>query len=252
MQKICYFFSMTVIHSTVAPQVAQVFQQLPFEDLGAIRPWLEARGYEIRYTRFLEGDTPPDPASYGLLVALGGFMGVHDEAEYPWLRTEKAALTAAMRAGVPTVGICLGAQLIAHCLGAEVARNPEREIGFFPVEWEGFPGAATLPVFHWHGDTFAIPEGARRIGSSAACKNQGFWKPGVLGLQCHLEATPQSVDALVRNCAAELAPGMPFVQSAAAMQGVPEATFERMHQFLNDMLDRFFLNSKEPVNQELP
>lgn len=218
-----------------APLRIQVFQHVPFEDIGCMAPWAESQGHALRYTRLFAGDLPPAPSDYDLLIVMGGPMGVHDEGRLPWLTAEKRALHRALEADKAVLGICLGAQLIADVLGAPVTRNRFPEIGWHAVElaavagrtWmaEAFPSA--FPAFHWHGDTFGIPAGAVVLGSSAACVNQGFlYGERTLALQFHPEATEAGVEDLLRECGEELRPG-PFVQDAAAiragMDRIPEA-----------------------------
>ncbi len=200
------------------PLRIEILQHVAFEGLGSMEAWFKSRGHELRYTRLYAGELPADPAGKGSpadwLVIMGGPMGVHDEAEFPWLVPEKRAIEAALKRGAAVLGVCLGAQLLAHVLGAEVGPNPEKEIGWFPVDpapdtaatWLGktFPGRFT--PFHWHGDTFAIPAGAVPLGSSHACKNQGFlYRENALGLQFHPEITPDALAGLLRHCGGELA-----------------------------------------------
>jgi GMP synthase-like glutamine amidotransferase len=197
-----------------------------------MEPWLRGRGHSLSYTHFHAGSLPPEtgaPADW--LIVMGGPMGVHDEADLPWLKAEKRAIRAALDRGAAVLGICLGAQLMADALGAAVGRNAHKEIGWHPVElspeakstWLGeiFPAAFT--PFHWHGDTFAIPAAAVPLGSSAACRNQGFlWNDRALALQFHPEVTPESLAALAVNCGEELAvPGGEqgrYVQDDAALR----------------------------------
>jgi len=194
-----------------------------------MEPLLRQKGHALSATHLYRGERLPAEADFDWLIVMGGPMGVHDEARYPWLASEKELIKAAIRAGKRVLGICLGAQLIAHVLGARVERNPYREIGWFEITRA--PAAAetilalalpaTAQVFHWHGDTFAIPAGARLLASSAACVNQGFIKDDrVVGLQFHLETTPQSATALVEHCGDEL-DGSQYVQSAAEMFADP-------------------------------
>ncbi|EZH78741.1 amidotransferase [Ectopseudomonas composti] len=206
----------------------QVLQHVPFEGVGSMAEWFQARGAAVHYTRFFEADARlPDPASCDLIVAMGGPMSVNDEAELPWLIEEKAFLRQAIEQGIPVLGICLGAQLIASALGARVQPNAQAEIGWFPV-WraesvgEGyfvFPDRVEL--LHWHGETFDLPEGARLLASSEACRHQAFQLgQRVIGLQCHPEMTPVIVTDLLAECANELRPG-PWVQTPAQLAAEP-------------------------------
>src|SRR5262249_14008572 len=139
-----------------------VLQHAPFEDIGSMADWLRARGSRVRHTRFFEDATLPEVADLDLVIAMGGPMSVNDEGTLSWLRSEKAFLRAALAGGVPVLGICLGAQMIASALGARVRRNPEPEIGWFPIEAmpappESFRLPSARRVFHWHGETFDLP-----------------------------------------------------------------------------------------------
>jgi GMP synthase-like glutamine amidotransferase len=209
-----------------------VFQHVAFEGPGALGPWALARGHSLSYTRLYAGGAPPAPDEYDWLIVMGGPMGVHDEKELPWLIAEKRALEAVLKTRKPVLGICLGAQLLADVLGARVTKNPEREIGWFPVEldaaaratWLGEAMPASFTPFHWHGDTFGIPQGAVPLGSSGACAHQGFlFGDRVLGWQFHPEVTRESLEALIENCGAELKADPSrgagrFVQDAAALR----------------------------------
>src|SRR6187402_480407 len=100
-----------------------VFQHVPFEGLGALEPFFEARSASVAYTRFFAGENPPSPEAFDMLVVLGGPMGVYDEDKHPWLREEKRALRAALTAGKPVLGLCLGSQLMSEVLGGIVTKN---------------------------------------------------------------------------------------------------------------------------------
>ncbi len=159
----------------------QVFQHVPFEALGAIEPWLAARDAQIGWTRFFEDPRIPAPDAYDWLIVMGGPMSANDEAALPWLRDEKRAIAAAIDAGKTVLGVCLGAQLIASALGANVTPNREREIGWFPIERVADPAAhpiarafpARAEVFHWHGETFDLPPCAVHLARSEACDDAG-------------------------------------------------------------------------------
>lgn len=192
-------------------------QHVPFEGPGTIEAWARQRGARIQCTRWHAGETAPDPADIDLLVIMGGPMGIYDEAEYPWLAQEKAFIRRAIDAGTRILGICLGAQLLADVLGARVYPGPHKEIGWHPLTRAAQAPPLlpdTLTAFHWHGDTFDLPEGAVRLASSEACLNQGFlFGEHIIALQFHLETTPESMEALIDNCAHELVDG-PHIQPA--------------------------------------
>lgn len=219
----------------------QVLQHVPFEGPASIATWAKARGHPLTTTHLDRGDGLPAVQSLDWLVVMGGPMSVDEERRYPWLGTEKAFIHQAIAAGKTVIGVCLGGQLIAAALGGRVRRAPQKEIGWFPVTLTpegrevrlGGVLPQRFPAFHWHGDTFDIPSGAVWIAASEACPNQAFLYEGrVLGLQFHLEATPESVAGLVAHCADDLVPG-PYVQTAEAIQAGTQACSQ-----LNELLWR--------------
>lgn len=186
-----------------------------------MEPWILRNGHAFSSTRLWTVDLLPDQDSFDALIVMGGPMNIYEEREYPWLKEEKKFILTAIQNGKKVLGICLGAQLIANVLGAKVYKNARKEIGWLPVQWtdacrtlkpfSAFPRETS--VFQWHGDTFSIPKDAVRLAGSEACENQAFLYDGrVLGLQFHLESTPESVRLLTENCREELADG-PFIQS---------------------------------------
>lgn len=220
-----------------------VLQHVPFEGLGSMEPWLLARGARITYTRFFKETALPPLDDLDLLIAMGGPMSVNDEARLPWLRAEKQFLAQAIASGIPTLGICLGAQLIASALGAPVTKNPLPEIGWFPLEPVSSstppPVAipAAVPVFHWHGETFALPPGAVSFARSVACAQQAFHLGGyVVGLQFHLETTAATAEALLQHCADELTPGT-FVQSAEEIRSAIGENCPRINRLMEQLLE---------------
>lgn len=205
-----------------------IIQHAPFEGPGAIAAWAGERGHEFALTMAVTGAFAA-PADYDLLVVMGGPMSANDEARFSWLAAEKTAVRAGIDAGKRVLGVCLGAQIVASVLGAAVTRNPEPEIGWFPVTLT--PGgrasrvSGSLPdplvAGHWHSDTFALPEGAVRVASSEACANQAFeYDEGrVVGVQFHLEWTAEGARALVERCSADLVPGTHVVTAEGFIAG---------------------------------
>ena len=188
-------------------------QHVPFEGLSSIEPFLKERGHSLTSTHLYADQVLPLVRDIDWLIVMGGPMGIYDEKIYPWLSAEKRFIKEAIDAGKIVLGICLGAQLIADALGANVYKNKYREIGWFSIsrttENESTILSSSFPdqveVFHWHGDTFDIPDGAIALASSKACKNQGFiLHDRVVGLQFHLETTLASASALIENCGDEL------------------------------------------------
>ena len=223
-----------------------VIQHVPFETPAAIANWCDLRGHTLQNTAIYQNEILPNLNSYEMLVLLGGPMNVNQTALYPWLHKEIKIIQQAILAEKKVFGICLGAQLIAAALDARIEKGPCKEIGWFPVTLvpnEGQIGlfdqlANPFYAFHWHGDTFQIPNGAFRIAESTACSNQAFqYKKHVLGIQFHLETNEQSLENLIEHCADELGDG-PWIQDAATMQNqtfrIPE-----LHQSLFSILDLF-------------
>ncbi|OHD71284.1 MAG: amidotransferase, partial [Spirochaetes bacterium RBG_16_49_21] len=196
-------------------------QHVPFEGPAHLSAASQKLRAELSYSRLFSGEKVPDPASFDLLVILGGPMGVYDEREYPWLVEEKNFIAQTLASGKRVIGICLGAQLLASLLGARVYRNSYKEIGWFPVTRSDDARSSAMgnilpdlfPAFHWHGDTFDLPAGALRLAESEACVNQGFiYEDRALGLQFHLESTAESIRQLYDNCGDEL-DGSRFVRT---------------------------------------
>jgi GMP synthase (glutamine-hydrolysing) len=219
-------------------------QHVPFEGPGFIESWALMRGHSLTGTRLFEGNPLPAVEELDWLVILGGPMNVYEESRYPWLGREKRFIGEAIRGGKIVIGICLGAQLIACVLGAKVARNHCREIGWFPVERAAQASQSRLsgflptrfPAYHWHGDTFEIPRGAVHLIRSEACENQAFaFGERVIGFQFHLESTRESAENLIQNCPEDLNEG-PYVQGPAAMLSEPER-FREANGLMTEFLD---------------
>jgi len=173
---------------------AVVIRHLAFEDLGHFAPVLAEAGYDARYCD-VGLDALDAAATADLLIVLGGPIGVYEDDKYPFLADEIALLTARLAAKRPTLGICLGAQLMARALGARVYPGPAKEIGFAPVTLTEAGRASCLagfegkPVLHWHGDTFDLPAGAMLLASTAICTQQAFaFGQNAIGFQFHPEA----------------------------------------------------------------
>ena len=177
------------------------FRHVPFEHLGLIAPALESRSIPFEYVDlFREATDAPRVEDADGFIFMGGPMSANDDL--PHVQQELALIQRAASVGKPVLGICLGAQLIAKALGARVFRNAVKEIGWYPVFWtEAAAGDALLSglsgsdmVFHWHGETFDLPEGAEWLARSEACLHQAFrWGSNVYGFQFHLEVTPEMI-----------------------------------------------------------
>jgi GMP synthase - Glutamine amidotransferase domain len=174
-----------------------VCQHVGYEILGTLNPLFKSEGFRLRYVNF--GRFPqeqPRMKGYNGLVLLGGPMNVDQIEHHPHLQHEVDMIREAVDLGMPVLGICLGSQLIARALGAEVKPNPKKEIGWHEVRLTEAGTSdpvlrhfqASERIFHWHGDTFDIPAGATHLAESAGCRNQAFrFGEKIYGLQFHLE-----------------------------------------------------------------
>ena len=188
-------------------------RHIAFEGLGLLDDLLVARGFSSRYldagVDAIAADTLLDA---DLVVILGGPIGVYEGEAYPFLAGELAAIAARLASKRPTLGICLGAQMIAKALGAAVAPGPRKEIGWAPIELTEEGRTSVLapltdtPVLHWHGDNLDLPAGAARLAATEACPNQAFAiGRHTLGLQFHIEADPATIERWLIGHCAELA-----------------------------------------------
>jgi GMP synthase-like glutamine amidotransferase len=223
-----------------------MLEHVPFEGPGHIEAWANRRGADISSTRFHEaGWYLPAAGEIDLLVVMGGPMSVYEDHIYSWLELEKLFLKDCIAAGCKIVGVCLGAQMAADALGARVYTNKHKEVGWFPVHKTATPHAVlqdmpeTTTVFHWHGDTFDLPDGALHLAYSDACAHQAFiWKEQVLGLQYHMEMGREHIDAMLDNCEHELQAAGDYMQSAYQIrEGFSQAG--ALPAMLEGVLDRF-------------
>jgi GMP synthase (glutamine-hydrolysing) len=188
-------------------------RHVAFEDAGLLAPLLAERGVDLVYR-----DAGVDPLSESdfiapdLLLVLGGPIGVYETREYPFLQEELAGLRARLAKRQATLGVCLGAQLMAAALGARVAPGPAKEIGYAPVELTDAGARSPLamlagvPVLHWHGDNLDMPESAERLAFTTICPTQAFSLGSyALGLQFHMETEPRALERWLIGHAVELA-----------------------------------------------
>lgn len=198
---------------------ALVLQHIACEPPGAYEDVLNERGARVDRVEVDEGEPLPARRAYDLIVAMGGPMSANDDAELPWLAPEKRLIRAAVEAGTPFLGVCLGAQLLAASLGAQVYGGREPEVGVLPVsltdEGKRDPVFAPLPpefaTLQWHGDTFDLPHGSVLLASSPAYANQAFRIGSAYGVQFHLEVT--------RSMASEWAQVPAYAASLERMRG---------------------------------
>jgi GMP synthase (glutamine-hydrolysing) len=181
-----------------------VFQHVAAEPLGTLDARIRARGHRIRFHNFQrDPDAQPNVDRYRGLIVLGGPMNVEDQHRYPHLTTELRAIEAALRQDKPVLGICLGAQLLAHVLGGPVRRHERHEIGWYDLittpEGRSDPVLASMgeraPVFQWHGCTWGLPSGAVQLARTDTCEQQAFrWGSSAYGFQFHLEADAPMIE----------------------------------------------------------
>lgn len=218
---------------------AVAIRHVGFEGLDAFTPAVRNAGYSLHYWDIGDQELwTLEPVKTDLLIVLGGPIGAYQEDLYPFLREELTILERRLDAGRPTMGICLGAQLIARAAGARVfpsggpsgGPSGAKEIGFAPITLTEAGRASCLAPFaedpmtlHWHGDTFDLPHGATRLASTGLCENQAFSiGPNVIGFQFHPEASTQGFEKWLIGHAAELAAAaidIPTLRADAATYG---------------------------------
>lgn len=198
-----------------------VFRHALTEGAGYLGSFLTEKAIPWHMVRIDQGEAVPNSAlDYSGIVLMGGPMSVNDDL--PWIPPLLALVRHAVSEDVPVLGHCLGGQLISKALGAEVGRNPVKEIGWGEAhvgesaearQWFGH--LRSMQVFHWHGETFEVPSGATHILSSAHCRNQAYSLGKHLAFQCHIEMTAEMVKAWCEVGASEIAEAIdsPGVQS---------------------------------------
>jgi GMP synthase (glutamine-hydrolysing) len=194
---------------------AVALRHVAFEDLGLLAPVMEREGWDVSFCEAAVDDLRHDSIrNANLLVILGGPIGVYEADAYPFLTSEIALIEHRLSHGLPTLGICLGSQLMAKALGSRVFAGPVKEIGWGRVELTSEGASSCLSplaeagsaVLHWHGDTFDLPAGAQRLASNAHYENQAFaYGRNALALQFHLEADPRQLEEWYVGHTVELA-----------------------------------------------
>lgn len=225
-------------------------QHEPLEGPAGILDWAVSQNAFTGFTHIYRGEGFPVPDSFDWLVIMGGSMGAYEDDRFPWLKTEKAFIETALKNNKTVLGICLGAQVLANVLGAQVQKNAFKEIGWFPVTltqagldsplFQGIP--SPFQAFHWHGDTFDIPASAQLLASSEACLHQAFATQDnkAIGLQFHLETTWASCQDMITNDSASVHEKGPYIQDTSAI-------FSKKQDFLalERLLFKFLTNLKQ-------
>lgn len=204
-----------------------IFRHSPTEGPGYFAIFLEQQGIPWQLIAIDEDESVPEnPHDYSGLCFMGGPMSVNDPL--PWIEQSCALIRTAVAAGIPVIGHCLGGQLMSKALGGEITRNPVKEIGWGNIfgeshavgkHWLGDLAGQSGNVFHWHGETFSIPNGATRLLSSPDCANQMFALGPHLAMQCHVEMTPDMVARWCEDWTTEVqgAADQPSVQTPEQM-----------------------------------
>lgn len=228
-------------------KTAVAIRHLAFEDLGLIEPWLQRRGWRtVTYDAGVDDLRTIDLAQADLLVVLGGPIGAHDDALYPFLADEVDLIRRRLDSARPLLGICLGAQLMARALGAAVAPMGHKEIGFSPLsltlQGSSSPLAriGTQPVLHWHGDQFELPAGCTSLATTPACPHQAFMVgEHAMAWQFHLEVDAARIEQWLIGHAGELQ--QDGIDIAALRQAAAQhrsGLAQALDAVLTDWLDR--------------
>ncbi len=224
-----------------------IFRHAPTEGPGHFATYLDRHRIPWRIVGLDVGEAvPSDPSAFSGLTFMGGPMSVNDDI--PWIAPVLKLIRDSVAADVPVLGHCLGGQLMSKALGGSVARNPIKEIGWGDVsvvdapsarEWFGH-AAPAFRSFHWHGETFTIPPGAQRVLTNAYCENQAFVLGKHLGMQCHVEMTPEMIDSWCSSGAGEIArSSSPAVQSVEAIKAESGQRLDALHAVAEGAYDRW-------------
>ena len=225
-----------------------VFQHIACEAPGIFLDLLREQERHIETVRLYEGDRAPENLSrFAGVLVMGGPMSVNDEADYPWLKAEDRLLKEALAADLPTLGICLGSQLIAKAAGGIVRRGPRKEIGWYQVRltpaarhdrlFGEFP--ESVEVFQWHGEYFDTPPGAVNLANSELYRCQAFSiGRNVYGLLFHLEVTGRMVREWVATFKEELEGVKEYIRPEAILEELPRR-IETLNRRARTLFARF-------------
>ena len=223
-----------------------IFRHSSTEGPGYFATFLDSRRIPWTIVKVDAGAAvPADPGDFSGMVFMGGPMSVNDEL--PWIPRVLALVNKAVDADIPVLGHCLGGQLISKALGGRVTRNPVKEIGWGPVSIEDHPVAREwfgptreFSGFHWHGETFSLPPGATRLAASPHCANQAFALGKNLGMQCHVEMTPELIGAWCADWEKERVPAAsPSVQTPEQMHEKLGERVRALHGVADRLYDRW-------------
>lgn len=232
-----------------------IFRHAPTEGPGYFAIFLEQQGIPWRLIAIDKGEAVPAALDgFSGLGFMGGSMSVNDPL--PWIAPACDLIRAAAASDIPVIGHCLGGQLMSKALGGQVTRNPVKEIGWGEVggedtalarAWLGPYACKPVTVFHWHGETFSIPPGAARLFANQHCANQMFALGPHLGMQCHVEMTPEMISNWCGQWGAETgsASDQPGIQKPAVILGETGDRLPPMRQ-LGDQLYAVWIRGLRP------
>lgn len=225
-----------------------IFRHSPTEGPGYFATWLDGRGIPWSLVRLDAGEAvPADPTAFAGLCLMGGPMSVNDDL--PWITPLLEFIRRAVDTDTPVIGHCLGGQLMSKALGGRVTRNRVKEIGWGEVRvadndtarrW--FGATREFLAFHWHGETFSLPEGAVPVAASDWCAHQAFVLGRHLAMQCHVEMTPDLITGWCRDWeqeVASLAERTPSVQTPKEILGDMEARLAALHHVADALYARW-------------
>ena len=224
-----------------------VIRHVPYEGVAGFRAPIEAAGYEIDRIDVTDPDfANVDFDAPDLVVMMGGPMGVYDVEQHPWISCEVTRLARRILLDRPTLGVCLGSQMIAAAMGSRVYPGPVKEVGFSPISINGAGQGSPLrhiegvPVLHWHGDTFDLPEGVELLASSDKYAHQGFRRgDNLLALQFHSEmGEDPRFDAWLENEADVIEAGLTVPELRAQHDALGSGAVAAGRVMIADWLDR--------------
>jgi GMP synthase (glutamine-hydrolysing) len=226
-----------------------VFRHVPHEGLGTIEAFLKGLKVQIQYCDLSDNDKPPTScAGIDFVISMGGPMNADETERYPFLLAERDFLANAIKSNLPTVGVCLGSQIIARALGAQVKQGPSKEIGWYSVTLtdRGMRDpifqclrSKTPSVFQWHGDTFELPSGAVSLATSEMYRHQAFrYRNHVYAFQFHFEVTADMVRTWIEKNQAELEGVKRYISQSQIADEI---------EFQTPKLEHFALQMYEPL-----
>ncbi|MDB5810674.1 MAG: glutamine amidotransferase [Betaproteobacteria bacterium] len=224
-----------------------IFRHAPTEGPGYFATYLDRHNLPWRLIALDAGEPVPATSNeFSGVVFMGGPMSVN--GDLPWIAPVLKLIRDSVAADVPVLGHCLGGQLLSKALDGTVSRNPIKEIGWGDVdvvdtplarEWFGH-AAPAFTSFHWHGETFTLPPGAVRVLTNAVCENQAFALGKHLGMQCHIEMTPEIIDSWCESGAREIERSRsPAVQSVAGIKQGSAQSLPKLHAVADGVYDRW-------------